>query len=106
MFSKEFWAPLLMVGGPGAIAMNHRYLFWMLIATYLPTVAIGRLFMRNRFRYQLKWFSFVWNLTLSILSGIGALTYLIYKPSVLLSLSLPDDQVSDNDSPIARRPSD
>lgn len=88
MLNKSYWSE-----GVG-LELSRRYGYLILGATalYIPVLLIAQRFMLHRKPFQLKYVCFLWNLSLSIGSGIGALTVLLCDPRCLTQIFLPEAQ--------------
>lgn len=63
-------------------------------ALYIPSVLTIQFFMRNRKPFRLKEFTFIWNLTSSILSFIGAVTMIYNDPFIFFQTCAADETIS------------
>eukprot|EP01067_Filipodium_phascolosomae_P005645 Filipodium_phascolosomae@DN3726_c0_g1_i1.p1 len=76
VFVLDSWTP----GCGGRLARQYQWLIISLTALYGPIIYGLQRYMKNRPPMNLKWAAFSWNITLSILSGIGAVVLLIDNP--------------------------
>lgn len=86
MWDKSYWG----IGAGVRLACQYETLILTATAFYIPVLWIAQRVMEHRQPFRLKYVCFLWNLGLSISSGIGVVVILLCDPWCLTKMMLPE----------------